>query len=359
VLRNAWMVLVVAVPGLLVCNLSCGPSCPDGWTPTESGECVSDDGDDDAGDDDGGDDDGADDDTSGTDEDGDGWTVEDGDCDDTDDTINPGETEVPCDGDDNDCNPKTEDDPADGDGDGITVCDGDCDDTTHLVSPDAPEVLGNATDDDCDSSTDEVQVLYLIKGSDAFDAEVMGTRLAAETGGDVEIKETVDIETTSEMDAVAADIAHYHVVLVEYRTDTGGSWGGDHTYLTTWGLPILALGTGGGALLDDLGANLNFGAPVTTATGQISVVVKTHAFFDGVSFTKDQATVTSSDEPVYGLPTTPGEPLAFHPDNAAVALITHDVALADAWLFGFDATGDAFTTDGITIIANILTDIAS
>jgi len=357
VLRTGWIVLMV-VPGLLAWNLGCGPACPEGWTPTESGECVNE-GDDDTGDDDVGDDDSAgDDDTSGTDEDGDGWTIEDGDCDDTDMDVNPGETEVTCDGKDNDCDPKTLDNPPDGDSDGITICEGDCDDTNHLISPTAPEILGNLTDDDCDGHDDEVQVLYLIKGSDAFDFEVMGTRLAAETGGDIEIKGTADIEVAAEMNAVAADLAHYHVVLVEFRTETAGSWGGNHTLLTTWSLPILGMGTGGGALLEDLGANLNFTTPVTTATDSLSVIVTSHAFFDGVTFAADLAGVTSSVEPVFGVPTTPGEALGYHPADPNTALLTHDTAMPDAWLFGFDATGDAFTSDGIAIIANLLSDIA-
>jgi hypothetical protein len=147
------------------------------------------------------------------------------------------------------------------------------------------------------------------------------------------------------------------VVLVEFRTRTGNGWGGDHTYLTTWGLPILGMGTGGGALLEDLGANLNFGGPASADASEISVIVTTHAFFDGVTFAADLATVTSTVEPTFGVPTTPGEALGYHPAAPNTALITHDTGMADAWLFGYDATGDAFTSDGITIIANILADI--
>ncbi len=351
-LRPAWIALMLA-PGLLAWNLGCGPSCPDGWTPTESGECVND-GDDDDGDDDTGDDDTGDDDTGGTDEDGDGWTVEDGDCDDSDPEINPDSTEIPCDGDDNDCDPKTLDDPPDGDGDGVTVCQGDCDDTTHLVSPDAPEVLGNATDDDCDGESDEVQVLYLIKGSDAFDHEVLGTRLGNETGGDVEIKAIVDIEVAAEMDAVAKAADDYHVVLIEFRSDTGGAWGGDATYLTTWGLPVVAMGTGGARAMQAMGVGLDFASPVTTATDGLSVIVTTHAFFDGLTFTKDVATITSTAGPVFGVPTTPGEALGYHPADGTTALLTHDTSFADVWLLGYDGTGDAFTADGIQLIANVL-----
>ena len=53
---------------------------------------------------------GGDDGSSGTDEDGDGVTVEDGDCDDTDPTANPGVTVDFCDGVNNDCDDEIDED---------------------------------------------------------------------------------------------------------------------------------------------------------------------------------------------------------------------------------------------------------
>ena len=41
------------------------------------------------------------------DEDGDGYTVNEGDCDDTEDSVNPGATEIPDNGKDDDCDPAT------------------------------------------------------------------------------------------------------------------------------------------------------------------------------------------------------------------------------------------------------------
>jgi len=112
------------------------------------------------------------------------------DCDDTNETVNPGETEV-CDGSDNDCDEEIDEEQADTDGDGICDdldaedCDGldndgdgsvdedydldgdgytecgsetaeaDCDDDNDEVSPGTTETLDNAVDDDCDGMIDE------------------------------------------------------------------------------------------------------------------------------------------------------------------------------------------------------------
>ncbi len=111
--------------------------------------------------------------TSDDEEDGDGYSPSDGDCNDTDATVFPG-AEERCDGIDNDCDgeidvglrvPFYQD--ADGDGFGgdttIDACEtpegyaavgGDCDDADDAVFPGAPE-LCNQADDDCDGSADE------------------------------------------------------------------------------------------------------------------------------------------------------------------------------------------------------------
>jgi len=118
--------------------------------------CPTEQDDDSAGDDDtSGDDDSTDDDdtSSSPDDDGDGWTVADGDCDDGDADVNPGETEVPCDGVDNDCFQATEDAP-DHDEDGYTTCE-ECDDSNSETNPGAPELVCDGIDNDCDPSTED------------------------------------------------------------------------------------------------------------------------------------------------------------------------------------------------------------
>ncbi len=59
---------------------------------------------------------------------------------------------------------------ADEDGDGSTACDGDCDDQDGLVSPRAEE-LCNGVDDNCNGAIDEIEGLTVTLGSDSEDAD--------------------------------------------------------------------------------------------------------------------------------------------------------------------------------------------
>ena len=86
------------------------------------------------------------------DDDGDGVSEDEGDCDDTDDAVNPDAEEVPYDGVDNDCDETTPDDDLDGDGYGV---DDDCDDDDASANPEASEDWTNGVDDDCDEAIDE------------------------------------------------------------------------------------------------------------------------------------------------------------------------------------------------------------
>jgi len=89
------------------------------------------------------------------DDDGDGWTELEGDCHDGDATIAPGASE-PEDGIDNDCNGIVDDGSrsTDDDGDGFAEAAGDCDDGDERVYPGATE-SDNGIDDDCDGAVDE------------------------------------------------------------------------------------------------------------------------------------------------------------------------------------------------------------
>ena len=84
------------------------------------------------------------------DEDADGVTTCDGDCDDGDETSYPGGEEVP-DGADNDCDGDTDEGTVlgDDDGDGFTETDGDCDDADPQVNPDAEDIPYDGIDQDC------------------------------------------------------------------------------------------------------------------------------------------------------------------------------------------------------------------
>ncbi len=133
------------------------------------------------------------------DEDGDGYIPSEGDCDDSDPTVNPGELEI-CDGNDNDCDDQIDEDVsstwyADADGDGFGdavgtpvqacaapeghVANGtDCDDTDADTFPGATEYCDGA-DDDCDAAIDE---------DDAEDAAAWHADLDADEFGDADVE---------------------------------------------------------------------------------------------------------------------------------------------------------------------------
>jgi hypothetical protein len=91
----------------------------------------------------------------GEDHDGDGFSIREGDCDDTLHSVYPGSPDV-ADGLDNDCDGEIDEGSpeADDDGDGFSDREGDCDDEDPAVYPHAPEVQ-NGIDDDCDNRIDE------------------------------------------------------------------------------------------------------------------------------------------------------------------------------------------------------------
>jgi hypothetical protein len=101
--------------------------------------------------------------------DGDGWTVDEGDCDDSDPSTHP-EAEEEVDGVDNDCNGSVDEGTIayDDDGDGYcesspcvntSLTESDCDDNDASVHPGAEEVV-DGVDNDCDGSVDEETTAY-------------------------------------------------------------------------------------------------------------------------------------------------------------------------------------------------------
>jgi hypothetical protein len=89
------------------------------------------------------------------DNDADGYTEIQGDCDDADANVNPGATEICGDGIDQDCNgADLSCDDVDNDGDGYSEIQGDCNDANVNVNPDAAEVC-NGIDDNCAGGIDE------------------------------------------------------------------------------------------------------------------------------------------------------------------------------------------------------------
>ena len=87
------------------------------------------------------------------DDDNDGYTENEGDCDDTSPALSPGNTELPYDGIDTDCNPITPDDDLDQDGYGIA--DVDCNDTEFGINPGILDNTCNDFDENCNGLNDE------------------------------------------------------------------------------------------------------------------------------------------------------------------------------------------------------------
>ena len=130
------------------------------------------------------------------DRDGASICTEGGDCNPLDPTVFPGNTEVE-DGVDNDCDGFVDNNLSsfDDDGDGLSDDEGDCDDNEPLISPEALEFPDDGVDNDCDNQTDEAllpcdggslsanNALDVAKALGLCNGEVLGARFVTNLDG--------------------------------------------------------------------------------------------------------------------------------------------------------------------------------
>jgi len=176
------------------------------------------------------------------DDDEDGFSPADGDCDDGDETVYPGAEEL-CDGQDNDCDGQTADDEVDDDYDGWLVCGGDCNDLDETIYPGAEELCDDL-DTDCDGvNTDRLDQDFdgysLCNGDcdDADDSRHPGNPEVCDgldndcTGGVDDIDEDGDGYSPCDNGGDCDDLDYFaYPVVVDLEAEEGGDGSWDEPY---------------------------------------------------------------------------------------------------------------------------------
>ena len=244
-----------------------------------------------------------------------GYAAASGDCDDEDDAVNPGATEV-CNGIDDDCNSTVDDSPSDGttfyidsDGDGYgttttttkacakpagyAATSDDCDDGVSTTYPGAPE-LCDSKDNDCDTAVDEDKpTWYLDDDGDGYGKSTTSTVSCSKPAGYVmpdgdcndsdssinpgasEVCNDIDDDCDRTVDEDATDADDY------YPDDDGDGYGDEDGSVKKSCDPVSGYAIGK-TDCDDADADVHPGAPEVC---------------DGVDNDCDSATETALDVP--------------------------------------------------------------
>ena len=168
------------------------------------------------------------------DNDQDGYTENDGDCDDYNNTIYPGADEVPDNGIDEDCSGADEVTPeadVDNDGDGFTEVDGDCDDTDANVHPGMSDIPDNGIDEDCDGEDAQSSNSSVLDIAEADLGAIIITEIMANPdAAEDSVGEWFEIHNTSSKSInlngleIGSDEGVEHTLSDDFVLDAGGYW---------------------------------------------------------------------------------------------------------------------------------------